>query len=150
MDSMNVYGRVMGLGVTGYGQSDFDERLAAAIQPQGRTLVPDHENAAGTYYRSDHFPLAKRGVPMAYAGSRGDFRDAPVAEREAARAEYGAKRYHQAADEWSPDWDYRGMIEDLTVFYDVGRALADSRDWPQWKPGSEFAPVRATTASERR
>lgn len=150
MDSMNVYGRVAGLGVTGYGQSDFDERLAAAIQPQGRTLVPDHENAAGTYYRSDHFPLAKRGVPMAYAGSRGDFRDAPIAEREAARAEYGAKRYHQAADEWSPDWDYRGMIEDLQVFYDVGRALADSRDWPQWKTGSEFGLVRATTQSERR
>ena len=150
MDSMNVYGRVTGLGVTGYGQSDFDERLAAAIQPQGRSLVPDYENAAGTYYRSDHFPLAKRGVPMAYAGSRGEFRDEPIAAREAARSEYGAKRYHQAADEWSPDWDYSGMIEDLTVFYDVGRALANGRDWPKWKSGSEFAPVRATTASERR
>jgi len=150
MDSMNVYGRVTGLGVTGYGQSDFDERLAAAIQPQGRTLMPDYENAAGTYYRSDHFPLAKRGVPMAYAGSRGDFRDEPVAERQAARSEYGAKRYHQAADEWSADWDYSGMIEDLTVFYDVGRALANSRDWPEWKSGSEFGPVRAVTAAERR
>ncbi len=150
MDSMNVYGRVTGLGVTGYGQSDFDERLAAAIQPQGRTLMPDYENAAGTYYRSDHFPLAKRGVPMAYAGSRGDFRDEPIAERQAARSEYGAKRYHQAADEWSADWDYSGMIEDLTVFYDVGRALANSRDWPEWKSGSEFGPVRAVTAAERR
>ena len=87
---------------------------------------------------------------MAYAGSRGDFRDAPVAAREAARSEYGAKRYHQAADEWSPDWDYRGMIEDLTVFYDVGRDLANGRDWPQWKPGSEFGPVREATAAERR
>ena len=150
MDSMNVYGRVTGLGVTGYGQSDFDERLAAAIEPQGRTLMPDYENSAGTYYRSDHFPLAKRGVPMAYAGSRGDFRDEPVAERQAARSEYGAKRYHQAADEWSADWDYSGMIEDLTVFYDVGRALANSRDWPEWKSGSEFGPVRAVTAAERR
>ena len=149
MDSMNVYGRVTGLGVTGYGQSDFDERLAAAIPPQGRTLVPDHENAAGTYYRSDHFPLAKRGVPMAYAGSKGDFRDEPIAERQAARSEYGANRYHQAADEWSPDWDYRGMIEDLTIFYDVGRDLANSRDWPEWKSGSEFGPVRAETATQR-
>jgi Zn-dependent M28 family amino/carboxypeptidase len=150
MDSMNVYGRVTGLGVTGYGQSDFDERLAEAVQPQGRTIVPDHENAAGTYYRSDHFPLAKRGVPMAYAGSRGDFRDEPIAQRTAARAEYGAKRYHQAADEWSADWDYTGMIEDLTIFYDVGRALANGRDWPEWKPTSEFGPIRATTAAERR
>jgi Zn-dependent M28 family amino/carboxypeptidase len=149
MDSMNVYGRVTGLGVTGYGQSDFDERLAVAIQPQGRTLVPDHENAAGTYYRSDHFPLAKRGVPMAYAGSKGDFRDEPIAERQAARSEYGANRYHQAADEWSPDWDYSGMIEDLTIFYEVGRDLANSRDWPEWKSGSEFGPVRAQTAAQR-
>jgi Zn-dependent M28 family amino/carboxypeptidase len=150
MDSMNVYGRVAELGVTGYGQSDFDERLAAAIQPQGRTLAPDYENAAGTYYRSDHFPLAKRGVPMAYAGSRGDFRDEPIAQRQADRAEYGAKRYHQAADEWSPNWDYRGMMEDLTIFYDVGRSLANGRDWPEWKTGSEFAPVRAMTAAQRR
>lgn len=150
MDSMNVYGRVTGLGVTGYGQSDFDERLATAAEAQGRVLVPDYENAAGTYYRSDHFPLAKRGVPMAYASSRGDFRDEPIAQRQAARAEYGAKRYHQAADEWSADWDYSGMIEDLEVFYEVGRALANGRDWPEWKTGSEFGPVRATTAAERR
>ena len=75
---------------------------------------------------------------------------AAVSAREAARSEYGAKRYHQAADEWSPDWDYRGMIEDLTVFYDVGRDLANGRDWPQWKPGSEFGPVREATAAERR
>ncbi|KAK0341503.1 hypothetical protein LTR94_026098, partial [Friedmanniomyces endolithicus] len=145
MDSMNVYGRVTGLGVTGYGQSDFDERLATAAQAQGREIVPDHENAAGTYYRSDHFPLAKRGVPMAYAGSRGDFRDEPIADRTAARSEYGAKRYHQAADEWSADWDYRGMIEDLDIFYSVGRALAEGRDWPEWKSTSEFGPIRAVT-----
>lgn len=149
MDSMNVYGRVTGLGVTGYGQSDFDERLATAAQAQGREIVPDHENAAGTYYRSDHFPLAKRGVPMAYAGSRGDFRDEPIADRTTARSEYGAKRYHQAADEWSADWDYRGMIEDLDIFYSVGRALAEGRDWPEWKSTSEFGPIRAVSSAER-
>jgi hypothetical protein len=48
------------------------------------------------------------------------------------------------------DWDYRGQMEDLTVYYDIGRALADSRDWPQWKPGSEFGPARAASAAERR
>jgi Zn-dependent M28 family amino/carboxypeptidase len=150
MDAMNLYGRVAHLGVIGYGQSELDERLTAAAQRQGRTVTPDENPAAGSYFRSDHFPLAKRGVPMAYAEGGGDFRDEPVAAREAARDEYGARRYHQADDEWSPDWDLRGQIEDLEVALWIGRDLANSRDWPDWKPGSEFGPARAASAAARR
>ncbi|HYC67513.1 M28 family metallopeptidase [Brevundimonas sp.] len=150
MDAMNVYGRVAHLGVIGYGQSELDERLTAAAGRQGRTVTPDENPAAGSYFRSDHFPLAKRGVPMAYAEGGGDFRDEPVAAREAARDEYGARRYHQADDEWSPDWDLRGQIEDLEVALWIGRDLANSRDWPGWKPGSEFGPARAASAAARR
>ena len=150
MDSANVYGRTAALGVIGFGQSDFDDRMAAVVQAQGRVIEPDGNTAAGFYFRSDHFPLAKRGVPMAYADSAGAFRDEPIAARTAMRDEYTADRYHQAGDEWSADWDYRGQIEDLNVYYKVGRDLADSRDWPQWKSGSEFAPARATSEASRR
>ncbi|HYD28738.1 M28 family metallopeptidase [Brevundimonas sp.] len=150
MDAMNVYGRVADLGVIGYGQSELDERLAAAAARQGRTVAPDANPAAGSYFRSDHFPLAKRGVPMAYAEGGGEFRDEPMAARNAARDEYGSRRYHQADDEWSPDWDLRGQIEDLEVALWIGRDLANSRDWPEWKPGSEFGPARAASAAARR
>jgi Zn-dependent M28 family amino/carboxypeptidase len=150
MDAMNVYGRVSNLGVIGYGQSDLDERLAAAAGRQGRTLEPDANPAAGSYFRSDHFPLAKRGVPMAYAEGGGDFRDEPTAPREAAREEYGTRRYHQADDEWSADWDLRGQVEDLEVARWIGLDLANSRDWPGWKPGSEFGAARAASAAARR
>ena len=149
MDSANVYGRTAGFGVVGYGQSDFDERMAAIVEGQGRTIQPDGNPASGTYFRSDHFPLAKRGVPMAYAKSSGVFIDPPVEAREAARSEYGARRYHQADDEWSADWDYAGQIQDLRVYWGLGHALANSREWPQWKEGSEFGPARAASASER-
>lgn len=150
MDSANVYGRTNAISITGQGQSDFDERVTAAAQGQGRIVAPETNTGAGYYFRSDHFPLAKRGVPMGYVGSAGDFRDEPIASRIAARDEYGAKRYHQAGDEWSPNWDYSGQIEDLTIYYDVGRALANSRDWPQWKPGSEFGPAREASAAARK
>ena len=150
MDAMNVYGRVADLGVIGYGQSELDELLAAAAARQERSIAPDANPAAGSYFRSDHFPLAKRGVPMAYAEGGGEFRDPPVAPREAARDEYGSKRYHQADDEWSADWDLAGQIEDMEVAYWIGRDLANSRDWPGWKPGSEFGPARASSASARR
>ena len=150
MDAMNVYGRVQKLGVVGYGQSELDERLAAAAARQGREIEPDSNPAAGSYFRSDHFPLAKRGVPMAYAEGGGDFRDAPVEPRIAARDEYGSKRYHQADDEWSSDWDLAGQVEDLEVALWIGRDLANSRDWPGWKEGSEFGPARAASAAARR
>lgn len=150
MDAMNVYGRVEDLGVIGYGQSELDELLAAAAARQGREIAPDANPAAGSYFRSDHFPLAKRGVPMAYAEGGGEFRDEPRAAREAARDEYGAKRYHQADDEWSPDWDLAGQVEDLEVALWIGRDLANSRAWPDWKPGSEFGPARAASAATRR
>ncbi|MGV9008781.1 M28 family metallopeptidase [Brevundimonas sp.] len=149
VDSMNVYGRVARYGITGYGQSDFDERIGAAVEAQGRAVQPDANPASGGYFRSDHFPLAKRGVPMTYGGSTGDFRDEPIAAREATRSEYGRSRYHQAADEWSADWDLTGQVEDLQVLYAVGQDLANSRDWPAWKPGSEFRPAREATAAER-
>ena len=150
MDSANVYGRTRHLGVIGYGQSDdFDARLEAAASAQGRTIEPDQMTQAGFYFRSDHFPLAKRGVPMVYADSSGPFVDEPIAARTAARDEYTARRYHQANDEWSGDWDYRGQIQDLELYWSITRDLANSRDWPTWSETSEFATARAVSDGAR-
>ena len=149
IDSANIYGRTTGFSIVGLGHSDLDERTTALVEAQGRTVLPDGGAPAGIYFRSDHFPLAQKGVPMAYGASAGDFRDEPIAARNAARDDYRARRYHQADDEWPADWDYSGQIEDLNVYYAFGRALADSRDWPEWKPGSEFGPARATSADQR-
>jgi len=150
LDAMGVLGRMSKLGVTGYGHSELDERVIPLAAAQGRGFEGNAGVGAGIYFRSDHFPLAKRGVPMAYLSSTGDYVDEPIAPRQAAAAEYGAKRYHQAADEWEPTWDYRGMIQDLSVVYDAGQALANSRDWPEWKTGSEFGPARAVSADQRK
>ena len=149
IDSANVYGRTTDIAVTGHGQSELDEYLAAAASELDRTVTPDPRPEAGGYFRSDHFPFVKRGVPMIYAGGGTTFRDEPIQQRIDARAEYGRTRYHQAADEWSPDFDYAGMIEDMEIWYEIGRRLANSREWPEWKSGSEFGPVRAESASAR-
>src|SRR5690606_35326567 len=150
LDSAAVFGRMNKLGVTGYGHSELDEPVIAAAAAQGRGFVGDAGAAAGIYFRSDHFPLAKKGVPMAYLSSTGDFVDAPIEPRQAKAADYRANRYHQAADEWEADWDYAGMLQDLEVMFKVGQGLANSRDWPEWKAGSEFGPERAKSAAQRR
>ena len=150
IDAMNVYGRVQDVDIIGSGQSNLDALVTAEATRQGRTAKPDGNPASGSYFRSDHFPLAKRGVPMAYVDGGGEFRDEPIAARNAARSEYGARRYHQADDEWSPDWDLRGQVEDLELIFTIGQDLANSRVWPEWMPGSEFGPARATSAGQRR
>ena len=150
LDSSAVFGRMSKLGVTGYGHSELDEPVIAAAAAQGRGFVGDAGAAAGIYFRSDHFPLDKKGVPMAYLSSTGDFLDAPIEPRLAKAADYRANRYHQAADEWEADWDYAGMLQDLEVIYKVGLDLANSRVWPEWKDGSEFGPARAVSADQRR
>lgn len=150
IDAMNVYGRKERISSVGRGQSELDERLEAAAARQGRAMETGGADAGGGYFRSDHFPLAKRGVPMAYPGTAGEFLDEPIQARKDAAAEYGRSRYHQADDEWSADWDLRGMAEDLQVLFWIGRDLANSRDWPGWKAGSEFGPVRERSDASRR
>ena len=150
LDGMGVYGGFNELSVVGFGQSELDERLERAAATQGRSIAPDARPEAGSYYRSDHFPLVKRGVPMAYAEGGVTFRDDADGARQARADEYGRIRYHQAADEWSPDWDLTGMVEDIEIAWRVGNELANSRDWPGWKPGSEFRDVRLRSDAQRR
>ena len=149
IDSANVYGRTTDIAVTGHGQSALDDYIREAAADLDRTVTPDPRPEAGGYFRSDHFPFVKRGVPMIYAGGGTTFRDEPIQPRIDARAEYGRTRYHQAADEWSPTFDYAGMIEDMEIWYEVGARLANSRAWPEWRPTSEFITVRAESADAR-
>ena len=74
----------------------------------------------GFYYRSDHFNLAKQGVPMLYtkAGIDSPTKGADYGKRWL--DDYVAHRYHKPSDEYSPAWDVSGIVQDLAVYYDVG------------------------------
>jgi len=57
--------------------------------------------------------------------------------------------YHQPCDAWSERWDLRGAAQDVQMLHELGRELASSDRWPQWKPGSEFKDVRERSAAAR-
>ena len=149
MDGMNVLGRMTDVSVTGSGYSSLEGNLARHAAMQGRTVSPDSEPQAGYYFRSDHFPLAKRGIPMLYADGGTALRVGGAAAVEAASADYRTNRYHQADDEWSPNWDLSGMAEDISLLYMIGSEIANSREWPTWNEGTEFRPIRDRTAAMR-
>ena len=150
MDGLNVGGRTHDITISGGGKSDLDTLATALAQSQGRYVAPEPAPEKGGYFRSDHFSFAKLGVPMLRAGSGTDRLDGGKAAGEAAMADYTAHRYHQPSDNYDPAWNWSGAVEDLDLYYAVGRQLADGHDWPQWYPAAEFRAVRDATAAERR
>ncbi len=142
MDALYVLGRARDVNVIGGGKSELDDFLAAALEEQGRTQTPDANPQAGRYYRSDHFSLAKRGVPMLYAKSGENLLDGGVEEGHARYEHYNDNLYHSPDDEYDEDWDWGGVLMDLDLYFRIGRALGDSESWPNWFEGDEFRALR--------
>lgn len=142
MDNLSMDGATDGFTITGAGQSELEEMAAKLAGAQGRKLVPEASPEKGYYFRSDHFSLAKLGVPMLSAGSGGELVGKPPGSAETAAADYVKNRYHQPGDEYAPNWNWSGALQDLALYADIGRSLANSTAWPNWLPGSEFRNVR--------
>jgi len=149
MDALNVNGRTKDIVVEGVGQSSLDDMVALYAAEQHRTITPDPRPEAGGFFRSDHFPLVKRGVPMLVAGSGDDMVKGGKAAGEAFSKDYTDNRYHQPADEWSAKWDLSGLVEDATLYYRIGSALANSDIWPVWRDTSEFKGARDQSEDAR-
>ena len=142
IDGLNVWGRTADMVVIGYGQSDLDTYLEKAIEAQDRHLQPDAESEKGYYYRSDHFPFAKKGVPALYADSGVDYRGKGRQWGLSVKRECTNSRYHKPQDEFDPNWDLSGAAEDIEALFKVGLMLAASAEHPQWSKNSEFRQVR--------
>jgi Zn-dependent M28 family amino/carboxypeptidase len=150
MDGAAVNGPAKDISTSGDAGLTLQDDLIAVAKAHGRTFSPDARPEAGSFFRSDHFSFAKRGVPALSFGSGQDLVKGGVAAGKAARDAFTRDRYHQPADEYDRSWDLSGMAADLTIAYDLGRELANSREWPQWKPGSEFKAARDKTAAQRK
>ncbi len=142
IDAMTIVGPTEDVVVVGYGASDLDDVLARAVAEQGRQMLPEPTPEAGFYYRSDHFNFAKGGIPALYARGGVIHREQGEAYGMAQARDYRDRRYHKPADEFDPDWDLRGVAEDLGLLYQVGRYLAEGEQWPNWREGNEFRAIR--------
>jgi Zn-dependent M28 family amino/carboxypeptidase len=153
LDTLEPLGPSRDVILIGRGQSELEDRMARLAAAQGRYVTPDSHPERGLFYRADHFPMAKRGVPVLLLmalGAGPDLVNGGRAAGDAWVSDYTAHCYHQTCDEWRADWDLRGAAQDVALAYAIGRELAFGRDWPQWKPASEFRPVREKSAAARR
>jgi Zn-dependent M28 family amino/carboxypeptidase len=148
-DSMGVWGPERNFSISGTAKLDLLDDLIAAGKIEGRYFTPDPHPESGGFYRSDHFSFAKQGVPAISFKPGNDLVNGGIVRGEALASNYTAKRYHQPADEFNPAWDFRGMAQDAYLLHLVGERLANSREWPNWSPDSEFRAARDQSAAER-
>jgi len=146
MDGMNFLGPTRDITVIGLGMSDLDDYLSAAVAAQERMIVPDREAEKGYYYRSDHFELARQGVPMLSPKKGYDDRERGLAYGMEKANEYTNEHYHRVSDEYDPAWVVSGALEDMRLYFETGLEIANGNQWPNWKEGTEF---RATRDAQR-
>ena len=142
MDAFQVAGPANDVTVVGPGKSQLDRFLESALVSDGRTATPNPKPEAGYYYRSDHFAFAKLGVPMLYIDGGEDLQEGGRAAGAAVAQDYTENRYHGPKDEFDENWDWSGVMQDLQLYYRIGRAMAMSTSWPNWNEGDEFRGIR--------
>jgi Zn-dependent M28 family amino/carboxypeptidase len=109
------------------------------------SITPDPEPGQGHYYRSDHFSLARVGIPAfsidngtKYIGKAADF-SKTIFEQ------YNSTHYHQPSDEYRPDWDFSGMEQMADFGLAMGIDVANLPALPSWNAGDEFLRTRQSS-----
>lgn len=153
IDILQTAGKAKDVILVGKGQDTLEDDLAGFAQKQGRVVTQESLPERGLFYRADHFSMAKRGVPvlllMGIAGAS-DMVEGGRAAGQAWVDAYTGKCYHQACDAIGPDWKLDGAAQDIDLMLDIGRDLAMSNRWPEWKAGSEFKAIRDKSAAVRK
>jgi len=149
-DALSTAGPARDFSISGSAKLGLLDDLIQEGTKLGRRFTPDAEQEAGHFYRSDHFPMAKRGVPAISIGSGEDLVNGGVEAGKAWREAYTRDKYHQPADEWTPAWNATGQALDAELLFNLGQRLANSREWPNWSEDSEFRAERDKTAAARK
>ena len=148
-DSMGIYGPAKNFSISGLVKLELLDMLVAEGKKQDRYFSPDPRPEAGGFFRSDHFPFSKEGVPAISFRSGNDLVEGGTARGNALASEYTAKRYHQPDDEWQPNFVYTGVVQDARMLHALGWRLANGCEWPNWSQDSEFRAARDSTAADR-
>ena len=133
--------------LTGAERIDFFQTVEQVAKAFDLELLPDPSPMAGHYYRSDHFSLARVGIP-AFSVDQGDlFAGHDLAWGEAQMADYVANHYHQPSDEYRADWDFSGNAKLARFGFVLGWLASEQQKSIEWLPGDEFEAARK--ASEK-
>lgn len=139
MDVMNLYGKTRDVSALGLDQSSLGAVFTRAAAAEGlRVSVNRDALIRGGFFRSDHFPFARAGIPGTSLENGLDYEGQAPGYGEEKKNEYTEKRYHQPSDEVLPSFKYDGAAQQLRVIVRTAVAVADAPTQPEWNAQSEF------------
>jgi len=129
--------------VTGAERTTFYPWVQATAKEFRLTIRPDARPEAGHFYRSDHFSLARVGIPSFSINQGMKFKGHNEAWGLAQDKEYTEKRYHQPSDEYHPEMDFVGDAAMARFGFALGWEAASFSKLIGWQKGDEFEAARA-------
>src|SRR5712692_8924962 len=137
LDVTNVRGATRDIGALGMDRSTLRPVFEAAARAES-LAVQSQPDVRGSFFRSDHFPFARSGVPALSIKPGVDFVGQPKGWGEQQENVYNQERYHQPSDEYKPTFRFDGMAQQVRVTVRAARAIANDPAMPSWLPCSEF------------
>jgi Zn-dependent M28 family amino/carboxypeptidase len=128
--------------VSGAERTTFYPVVESVAKSFGLQIRPDAHPEAGHYYRSDHFSLARVGVPSFSVSEGMKFKGHDAAWGEAQAKDYVDNHYHQTSDEYQESWDFTGLAKMAEFGYELGSRAASQPQLVGWQPGDEFEAAR--------
>jgi len=123
-------------------RTSFYPQVQATAEQFHLTIEPDAQPMAGHYYRSDHFSLARVGIPAFSIGEGTRYADHPEAWGQEQYQDYNKNRYHQPTDEYSDAMDFTGNAKMAKFGFVLGWKAMQGNGPVQWNSGDEFEAAR--------
>lgn len=139
IDGGNFYGLTRDYGALGAERSSLWTEINGVLKARNLSFLPDSHPEQGYFFRSDHFPFAKTGVPSLSIRSGEDYVGKPKGWAEQFFKEYNAKNYHQPSDEFDENWRFDGMVQVLDISLAIGLRASNMPKLPAFKATDEFA-----------
>jgi Zn-dependent M28 family amino/carboxypeptidase len=146
-DAILPIGVPLSVTVTGAERTSFYPTVEKTASAFGFEIQPDAEPGAGHYYRSDHFSLARAGVPAFSINEGVKFVGHTPEWGKAQHDEYTAKHYHQPSDEYSAAMDFSSNAALAKFGFALGWQAMLAKGTVNWLPGDEFEAARLRGAA---
>jgi Zn-dependent M28 family amino/carboxypeptidase len=147
LDGMNVYGPTNDLVIIGLGRNTMADLVVQEAGKAGRPVYPDPAPENGIFYRSDHFNMAKVGIPAIFPNPGREFLGKPEGYLEVIDS-LSAANYHSVNDEVNEYWDLSGAEQDTRIFFKAAMNAINAEQLQRWTPGDEFEAVRLKSLSD--
>jgi Zn-dependent M28 family amino/carboxypeptidase len=143
LDSMNVLGPTNDFVPLGAERSTLKAVVEAVARERGLRVSPDARPEQGSFFRSDHFPFAKVGVPSISLKEGNDYAGKPKGWGEEQFKAYNTAHYHQPSDEYRDSWNFDGLLQEADIALAIGLKIANADAMPRFNPGDEFSKAQS-------